>query len=500
MKSKYLLAIFATLLLIVGCSKDDLDQNPSDSYSDETVLNSKETVYGVLMGAYSKTEHFWYLTIGQISLDVMGQDLTISDGTHGFSTYNWLMFAYNYVQYPKVVDGWWSAYSPYMWRRAYEAIDQCNEIISNADVLPDGCESILAQAYGLRGYNFLNLYHLYCGAYTAQGADGQGLFLRLTPGSADGNDVDRSDLGTSFAQIISDLEYAYENSTETSNYYITSQAAALLLARTYLEMGDYDNARTYVEELSSFDGSDLMSVEEYQSGFNTANSEWLWGLNFNSETTNIYASIPSFYHCADAKDSESGFGTSGYGTQTTYEYLEANAVDFMVGYSTVRASSSFVSIFGDNDCRALFPFYISLDDGYFIAKYSSKESLGIADYPVCRLAEAYLIEAECLLNSGETAQALEVLNVLQSKRNGTLSTEASIDEIWKERRRELYGEGFALTDIKRLRLPLTRTGSDQWSSVTYLPADSPRMMFPIPGDELEYNTVADEDDQNEYWR
>lgn len=37
----------------------------------------------------------------------------------------------------------------------------------------------------------------------------------------------------------------------------------------------------------------------------TANSEWLWGFKFDSESTNIYASIPSFYHAATAMDANS---------------------------------------------------------------------------------------------------------------------------------------------------------------------------------------------------
>lgn len=440
-----------------------------------------------------------YNPIGTMSLDAMGDDIMISDGAFGFSTYNWIMFAYNYTQYPSVVDGWWSAYAPYMWRKAYEAIDQANEIIANAAKLPSGCDDILAQAYGIRGYNFLNLYHLYCPSYTAKGKEGQGLFLRLTPGSSDKNDVPRSDLGTSMAQIISDFTYAYEHCTQTSNFYMNKRAAALFLARTYLDMGDYSNAKKYAEILSSFDGSDLMTAKQYQSGFNTANSEWLWGFNFTSETCNIYASIPSFYYYAISKDAKSVFGTAEYGTQATNEYLEKNAVNIKKGYSTVRAAFSFTKMFGKDDCRALFPFYVSEKDGMFLAKFTSNGSLGVADFPMCRLAEAYLIEAECLARENNS-KALTVLNALQSKRNATLSTVATVDEVWYERRRELYGEGFGVTDIKRLRKPLERTGADQWSAVKSLPADSPRMMFPIPADELDYNSSTTAADQNEYWR
>lgn len=495
---KVFLLVFITSLF--SCSTDDLHLTPSTALSDETVIETIETANTVLMGAYSKTGHYQYLTISNISLDVMGNDVMISDGSFGFSTYEWLKHSYNYNQYPREVDGWWSAYAPYMWKYAYEAIDHCNLLINAGDDLPEGSEDILAQAHGIRGYNFLKLYYLYNNSYSNAGANGQGLFLRLTPGTPDGeDDVPRSNLGESLNQIIADFKYAYDHATGSDPYFFTKNAAALLLARTYMELEDYENAQRYVETLSNFDGSDLMSKEEYQSGFNTINSEWVWGFNFTDETSNIYASIPSFYWAAKSKDPESTFGTPGYGSQVTYSYLEDNAVNWVIGYSTVRIPWSFANLFGPNDYRALFPFYISEKDGLFTAKFSSKESLGVADYPLGRLAEAYLIQAEIYARENNPA-GLGILNALQSKRNGKLSTQLTVDEVWLERRRELYGEGFALPDIKRLKKPLERVGQEQWSSVKSLPANSPRMMFPIPGDELDYNKNATKDDQNEFWR
>lgn len=98
-----------------------------------------------------------------------------------------------------------------------------------------------------------------------------------------------------------------------------------------------------------------------------------------------------------------------------------------------------------------------------------------------------------------------MLNALQFKRGANASTSVDVDTIWKERRKELYGEGFAIGDIKRLCKPLERTGEDQWSSTLTLPANSPRMMFPIPDWELDYNPYyknSTEDynkGQNDYW-
>lgn len=521
---KKILYSLVAAALMASCSSDELYQNPTNGLSTNDAISSPTNVGMILTGAYDQTGHYYWLTIGQIALDNMADDVKLTSGEYGFSTYKWNVYSYNYIQYARINDGWWSSYCSYLWRKAYTAIDQCNLIIENAENLPSGCEDYLAQAHGIRAWNYLKLYYLFCAAYnnpTYGGDSGKGLFLRLTGASADkSTDVERSDLKTSLAQIISDFTYAYENCTSTSNYYINKKNAALFLARVYLEMSNYSKASEFakIAASSTFDGSNLMSQEEWQAGFMTANSEWLWGFKFDSESTNIYASIPSFYHCATAMDENSTFGTANYGklvpgddidARTTY--LSANATDYRVGYSTIRIAKSFTELFKKDengiwtDCRALFPFMVDEADGYFTAKFNNRSTLGVADYPMARIAEAYLIEAEAELQLGHTSEGLKVLNALQEKRGGFVSTELTIDEIWKERRRELYGEGMALPDLKRLQKPLERTGEDQWSSTLSLPANSNRMMFPIPDDELDYNPYyknSTEDynkGQNEYW-
>ncbi|MFA7183197.1 MAG: RagB/SusD family nutrient uptake outer membrane protein, partial [Bacteroidales bacterium] len=57
-----------------------------------------------------------------------------------------------------------------------------------------------------------------------------------------------------------------------------------------------------------------------------------------------------------------------------------------------------------------------------------------------------------------------------------------------------------LFDIKRLRQPLVRSAyPEQWVALD-LPADSPRFMFPIPNNEMLYNTALTGNDQNDYWK
>jgi hypothetical protein len=504
MKAKYLFIGLMAGAMLCSCSKSELFQNPSTQLSDETAISTSETVKAVLMGAYAYTGDYRYLTLANIALDVMGDDFHISSGAYGFPTYNWNMYSYDYAQVPAATP-WWTGYCSYLWRFGYKAVDQCNEIIANAASLPSGCEDYLAQAHAVRAYNMLRLCDLFAGAYNAN-PNGPGIVIRLEPGSADATkDPARTTIKDAYAQIIEDFTFAYNNLVNTDTQFFTKKSAALLLSRVYLEMNDYGNCSKYAKIAAdnTFDGSNLMSQSEWQGGFTDHNSEWLLYFNYTAETCNYYASIPSFWWFTRCADKDSEWGTENYGKKQTYDYVtsDANATygHMLQGYSTVRANNSFVALFDKKDCRSLFPFYFFETDGYFVSKFGWRTCVGDAEYPMGRIAEAYLNEAEAELGLGSTAAAASVLNALQVKRGATATT-ATIDHIWLERRKELYGEAFALPDIKRLRKPLERTGVDHWSKVVSLPADSPRFMFPIPLTELNYNPNMTSADQNEYWR
>ena len=495
MKIKHLL-ISLVLPVCFSCSDDLLNPEPSTSISDEQIMTDVVAAKTALMGAYAQLGDYRCHTLAMITSDVMGQDLTMTSGAYGFSTYNWFVFSYQYAQTP-VSRPWWAGYSNYIWHFAYKSIDQVNTVIANAKTLkPDGAEkeNILAQSYGLRAYNFLLLTQLFARAYTDQ-PDSKGILLRLEPGSSDEEqNVPRTSVREAYRQILSDLMYAYEHSTATDAQYMNRRGVALLLARVYLNMGDYANAEKYATEaVRVYDGTNLMTRDEYRAGFKDRNKEWLWFFNFTINTCNIYASIPSFYwYC-------SAFEGYEYGAKIDPNDVESKAVDQLKGYSTVRATASFHRLFEDSDCRKLFPGYAYEEDGFFISKFGHRQSIGDAESPFCRVAEAYLIKAEAELGLGNADEAKKVLNMLQTARGAT-PTQATVELIWTERRKELYGEGFALNDIKRLRMPLKRTGKDQWARVKELPANSPRFMLPIPENEMLHNKRLTAEDQNEYWK
>ena len=115
----------------------------------------------------------------------------------------------------------------------------------------------------------------------------------------------------------------------------------------------------------------------------------------------------------------------------------------------------------------------------------------------------YLIAAEAYANiDGELATAADYLNELESTRikgyrNKNFTTKEDLmQELMRERQREMVGEGTRLFDIKRWHIAMSR-GVPQNRTLCLLPgssttdmvveADSPRFTWPIPKHEIDVN-------------
>ena len=117
-----------------------------------------------------------------------------------------------------------------------------------------------------------------------------------------------------------------------------------------------------------------------------------------------------------------------------------------------------------------------------------------------RVEEMLLIQAEALVRSGDVTGGLAILNdFVQNYRypayNATSSGYAGrtlLDEIWFQRRVELWGEGFSTSDIRRLQKPIVRfhSGSNSNFPDAYqinIAADDPIMLLRFCTDELNTN-------------
>ena len=148
------------------------------------------------------------------------------------------------------------------------------------------------------------------------------------------------------------------------------------------------------------------------------------------------------------------------------------------------------------------------DYGIGVYKFTAKKADGsrpenystayaCTDFPIFRLADAYMMRAEALFRTGGAANidaAVADINLIRERAYGNTSGNISagqltLDFLCDERAREFYYEGQRRTDLVRFG---KFTGGEylwQWKGGTYagLSTSSHMDLFPIPGDELSAN-------------
>ncbi len=116
------------------------------------------------------------------------------------------------------------------------------------------------------------------------------------------------------------------------------------------------------------------------------------------------------------------------------------------------------------------------------------------DFPIFRLADAYLMRAEANFHLGDRSSAIADINVIRERAYGDASgniTDADLSEefILDERAREFYYEAQRRTDLVRFGQFTDGTYHWQWKGGTFEGAATSNHLdiFPIPGDEVSAN-------------
>jgi hypothetical protein len=241
-----------------------------------------------------------------------------------------------------------------------------------------------------------------------------------------------------------------------------------------------------------------MNTSQYEEGFSKySNPEWIWGMEINTEQNTIY---PSFFSHVDITN----FGYAQLGTQKKItKALYDQIADGDVRKAVFQAPGTGNSISPDyNQLKFRVPV----------------KGSWAADYLFMRVSEMYLIEAEAKARTSDEAGAKTLLEALVDARNtgsatyngGTyndyvagLSGTSLVNEILLQRRIELWGEGFGLLDIKRLKIGLNRPtgpgnhGAPSLDAIIYtLPDQDPKFLEKIPQRELNANKSMTPADQN----
>lgn len=493
MKKIFLYTTSILLITVIGCKKDYLETKPNTSATEEDISSKLLSTTAALDGIYKEQftsgiggntghDNFGQKSV-DLQLDLMGNDMVVHSQGYG-----WFNGTYNLTTWQNANN---STQSDAAWYRYYDMIKQANKIIAGADNLKDATtaqiQTIKGQAFGLRAYCYFYLVNLFQQTYKGnENKPGVPLYTKDTTGAKP-----RAKVSEVYQQIISDLgqaETMLTGKTRAAKNNIDISVVQGFRARVALIMEDWATAATYANKARQ--GYTLMNSTQYvsTSAFSSVSgSENMWGSIIPAEQATIYA---SFYSHMDIR-------TGGYAalggqkkiTKSLYDQIPSTDVRKTVFKTPGTGTTS--------------------NPDYNQLKLQVPSATSWAgDYIYMRASEMYLIEAEALARQGQDASAQSVLETLVKARNPVYSAaiftgDDLINEILLQRRIELWGEGFALLDIKRLKQGLTRpSGAGNHGAPSFDPgvyttsAQDARFIMRIPQREIDNNPTMTPADQN----
>ncbi|WP_338814580.1 RagB/SusD family nutrient uptake outer membrane protein [Bernardetia sp. Wsw4-3y2] len=429
----------------------------------EDGTNSFLRQYKTYQGTTSSSHDDYGQKSIEFGLDLMSNDATmlVNQWASGYYTYT------GRVQESRITTKVWNFY--------YTVIRDANLILATtpADIESQELRYTRGRLLALRGFSYFNLIRLY--------ADGEkGIPLR----TLEANQDERVATSVIVAQAKADLEEAYDllgGFARTSKVQIDQNVVAGILARYYLEYGNYAQAATMARQAYNSAAPDTEAT--LLDGFDEITSpSWIWGAEITAITSGIYA---SFF-------SQVGTLNPGYaGLLGHYKAIDKRLYD-KLSPTDIRTQNWFAEP-GNAD----YPAYVNFKfvDATFFE----------GDYVFMRTAEMLLIEAEAKALNGDNAGAQAVLSEFMAVRDPQYTASSNVnnsvlDMIRTQRGIELWGEGFAFYDMKRWNNALVRDypGSNHpafGKNLNY-PANSPKFQLQIPIAELNANPSINAADQN----
>ena len=515
---KYILVSAALSVVLAGCT--DLDTAPegniitADQKSDIVEANPERAEASVTaIFAQFKEYEPNYTALGSCHNDfgygsiMLETDLDGEDVVSSSTGYNWFSAGLAFDN---------RVYSSYhvdiVWADFYHYIYAANNIVSVMDPESDDAQTqfYLAQGLAARGFAYLGLAQLFQFNYTqVDPASAPCVPLitneNATEAAADG--APRATVAEIAAQIKSDLDLAINllQKSEAAGYtrsdkrYISLAVAYGLRARYDLYVHDMSAAASDAQAaINASDARPATISEVSQPTFSSASEpNWMWGI-IVAETDDVTTSgIVNWISHMGTINYGYGWYNNGYRiSKKLYETISATDVRkgwFLDGNgeSATLASKYYTAVANNFDP---IPPYLEVKFGPY--NDEPETSTNANDIPLMRIEEMYLILAEASQDAGALQSFVSTYR--DPSYTCSLSGDALTDEIFRQRRIELWGEGLVWYDIMRLNKGFDRRGCGfpEATSVLNVPAGSPILVWPIPESEIQANPAISDSDNN----
>ncbi len=533
--TKYLITAVAAAVL-AGCN--DLDTLPmGDTYTDgqrkDVVDKNPAAIESQMSAVYANLYAFQqniddYLNDFGYPATILGLENRGQDQAMVINAYGWFEDNVLYTDNSST-----SKFTTDNWGTLYKTVYSSNNLLKSLNLNTDDPQLLcyIAQAKAMRAWAYTNLVQLYCKPYSVNPqAPGIPVVTELNEESGATTGIPRGTVADVYTQIISDLNDAITLLTSDGVYggrydkrFVDPAVACGLRARAYLLMGKGHEAALDADAAMQLaDASEALVEDVEKPAFNSfAQRDFMWGIHIaENEAHGLYTfagmmgSLTYGYAYAgqwrtinellwdmipDGDVRKSWWlnpyaykpspiaGRYGVGSSALDNYIVDNSMVTIEGYPA-----------------AAYPALVGMPD-YAVVKFAPYQdelmnTTGATDIPLMRFEEMILIKAEGLAMEGMWTDAKSLIESFVNEYRWTdetarytcaaASKEEMLDEIWFQRRIELWGEGFSYFDCLRLQKGIDRRGGGFPQEAVYnIPANDNIFQYMIPTRELEANIL-----------
>ena len=447
MKKNKVILLFSVIALIVASCKKYLSVDPPYAQDAENYFQTPDDFDRALTGAYDMLQgSFMSLWIGEIASDnsiAGGESVNDSQGLH---------------QIDNMTHGGVNNELRNIMRWNYTGITRVNYIMENKDNIdfPEK-QHILAEARFLRAYYYFELVKFFGDIP---------LIIDERLGIEEAQQLPRAPKADVYAQIEEDLTFAVSvlNPVAAQKGRATKGAAQALLGKAYLYQNKYSEAASILDEIRNSglyslipNYGDLFSVS------NENNSETVFDVQYTGLEGGGYGCLiclegnaaPGFQGIRQYNGPVYGDGNS-YNLPTQELYNAFSPIDPRRGH-TILDIEAFIAAQPDPSAIT-YAIGAGGHTGYYNNKYIKRQGeIGLPDndltspvnYRVIRYADILLMAAEAHFHLGNSSVAQQLVNQVRVRAGVPGIPVQSLNDIYKERRFELSGEGHRFFDLVR---------------------------------------------------
>ncbi|MCR8669014.1 RagB/SusD family nutrient uptake outer membrane protein [Aestuariibaculum sp. M13] len=481
----YIKHIITLIMLVVLVSCDDyLDIKPEDKFLEEQVFESKKSILAALNGIYTNmaSPETYGGNLTMSAVDLLGQQYKTPGENH-----SWYGIAHYDYEDPKARSAFNS-----IWSTQYATILALNNFLTGLEMYPGVLtveeENIVkGEAYGLRAMLHFDLLRLYGPVYSVSPEK------EAIPYSLDnsGNTLEFLSASEVIKLVLTDLELA---ETFLENDAIISEGPADLYGFGDPGLEILESEADKLNQLRQY-RFNYYAVKALQARVNLYagnKTEALQAAKYIIDNASQWFPWTDEDKVFDSNDPDRTFSTEVifglintdlYGRQidyfTTNRDQDVLTADYSILLSTFETLQDYrftTTWIVPQSGRAYHLFY----------KYADVANKDHSDFrfkqPLIRMTEMYYIAAE---TEPDPAVAAEYINTVRANRGvaGDIEPSNLQNEIFKEYKKEFYGEGQLFFYYKRLNVPTINSGTQGVSPYT-MGAD--QYVVPLPLSETDY--------------